>query len=83
MNKLYRILIYMWLAVCSLFIWFGCAALGFVLCFSDLYFMYNVSPLIGLTGVICIILFGMRVSKWMPADYVHNKLEKLFVKAKI
>lgn len=77
MNSFIKYIILVWLAFCAVFIWVGCAIIGFCLTISNLAFMYHVTPFIGLAGVICIIHTGVRVYRSNPADYLESKWQSV------
>lgn len=81
MNQFLRILICLWLVGVALFIHLVLGLSGFALAFTDYHFMYSVTPWMGLTCIICIILAGRRVWKSNPWDYI--KAQVTLVKAKI
>lgn len=84
MNKLLKTLIMVWLAFCAIFIWLACAIAGFALLLDpSLSFMYSITPLIGLTSSICIILMMVRVYRSNPASYIANLIRGYIGKAKI
>lgn len=84
MNRLLRILIMMWLMFSGCAIWVMLMIGGFLSAFtSNLYLMYNITPFVGITCWICIIICMKRVSLSNPATYVASKVGQLLGKAKI
>lgn len=84
MNKLLKVLIMIWLGLSASFIWIGCAILGFMSTFiGNMQWLYDVTPFIGLAGVICIINCMIRVYKSNPYDYIVSGLRSLLGKAQI
>ena len=77
MNTVIKVLAIAWLVICSIFVWFGCMIIGFASLFTSLAFIYHVTPLIGLTCVICIIRTIMSVYKSDPVGYVNDKIKTL------
>lgn len=77
MNIIIKTVIISWLAFCAAFIWIGCALIGFVLTISNYAFMYNVTPFIGLTSAICIIMIGMRVYRSNPERWLESKWQSV------
>lgn len=77
MNIIIKTVIISWLAFCAALIWIGCALIGFVLTISNYAFMYNVTPFIGLTSAICIILLARRVYRSNPLEYLRNKWQSV------
>lgn len=81
MNMLIKILTMLWLAISAIFIWLGCALLGFMSTFiGNISWMVNVTPFIGLACVICIIYCMVRVYKSNPVEFfkqLTSKVKKL------
>lgn len=73
MNIVIKTIAIIWLGLCAIAMWFGCAMLGFVTLFSNMSFMYNVTPFIGITCVICIMLMIIRIYKSNPMEYLFGK----------
>ncbi len=77
MNKLIKTITIVWLGMSAIFVWLGCALLGFMSTFiGNLSWMVNVTPFIGLACVICIINCMMRVYKSNPTDYIRGLIGK-------
>lgn len=78
MNEFIKILLFVWLMLCALFVWVGIAFVGFILAFSPLRFMYDVTPFIGFTAAICIIKCAMyMLLKSNPMAYLEEKVNKV------
>lgn len=89
MNQLIRLVIFVWLMMCALVSWLGCAIIGFLFIFSSNYsWIVSVTPFVGLTIAICIIKCAMYVLlKSNPEVYLMGKMDwiegKLLGKTKI
>ncbi len=85
-NSIVVVLTCMWLAVAAIVSWVGCALVGFIFAFSQYPWVKDVTPLIGLTIVICIIKCIGKVWDSDPIAYFTAKykwLESKLVKEKI
>ena len=83
MNNLIKIILFVWLLGCALFVWVGVAVIGLCLAFTNLSFITAFTPFIGLSVVICIIKCAMLLLKSNPSTYVDAKVEAFFGKKKI
>jgi len=78
MNQLIKSFVFVCLLVSALFVWLAVMLAGFCLSFTNLVFMYNVTPFIGLAVVICIIKCAMYVLlKSNPMAYFEEKVNKV------
>jgi hypothetical protein len=78
MNKLIKTITIVWLGMSAIFVWLGCALLGFMSTFiGNMSLMFNVTPFIGLACVICIINCMMRVYKSNPLAYFEHLLNRV------
>lgn len=79
MNQFIKIVIFIWLMLCALFVWVGVGIIGFMFAFtSNASYMYNVTPFIGFTAAICIIKCAMYVLlKSNPIAYFKEKVNKV------
>lgn len=78
MNQLIRVIIFVWLLLCALIAWAGCAVVGFFLRTSDFYWLHHITPLMGLTIGFCIIKCAIYVlRKSDPIAYIVNKYQWL------
>ena len=74
MNALIKTALICFLAISALFIWITCILAGFCLSFtSNFAFMYDITPFIGLVGVICIIRAIISVYTSNPIGYLNGK----------
>lgn len=89
MNALIKLIAFIWLMLCALISWVGCACIGFLFMFSSTHsWIGNVTPFVGLTIAICIIKCAMYILlKSNPEAYLAGKMDwiegKLFGKTKI
>lgn len=84
MNEFIKIVTFIWLLFCALFVWVVVALAGLLLSFTDLSFMYDITPFIGLFSFVCIIKCAIDVLlKSNPVNYINTKMEWLLGKAKI
>lgn len=74
MNIILKTIIMVWLAFCAIFIWVTLAICGFIFAFTEFQFIYSVTPFIGLTIVIGIIRYMVRVYNSDPMAYIDSKL---------
>jgi len=78
MNQFIKIVTFMWLMFCALFVWVGIGLIGLFLSFTNIAFMYNVTPFIGLAAAVCIIKCAMYVLlKSNPMVYFEEKANKV------
>lgn len=71
-NLIIKTITMIWLGLCAFVAYFGCALFGFICCFSEIPFMYNVTPFIGITCVICIIFLMIRIKRSNPVAYLES-----------
>lgn len=77
MNQFIKLVIFCWLMFCALFVWVGMAMVGFFFAFTKWSVIYSITPLIGLTAVICIIKMAFYVLlKSNPLAYYMEKVDK-------
>ena len=73
MNQALRVITCMWLGLVAFTCWIGLAIVGFFCAFSsDTSFFTRVTPIIGITIVICIIRSMVLVWKSNPFDFLVN-----------
>ena len=78
MNKLIKIIVITSLALSALFVWVTCMIFGFILAFTYSFgFMYDITPLIGVISVFCIIKCAMSVYKSDPMAYLEIQYDRL------
>lgn len=78
MNSAIKFTVFVWLLACALVAWMGCAVVGFFCAFSNISWMYNVTPFIGLTIAIVMIKAAFYVLlKSNPKKYLKDKYVSL------
>lgn len=83
MNEVIKAFTLFWLVVTLFVSWLGCAIIGFFFAFSQYPWVKSVTPMIGITIVICIIKCMGIVINSDPIAYFTAKykwLESKFVK---
>lgn len=61
MNIILKIALSLWLLLCILVVWVGCAVVGLLFAFSEYGFMYGVTPFIGLTAAVPMFYLIYRI----------------------
>ena len=77
MNEFIKLIIFIWLMICALFVWIGMAMVGFFFAFTNWSILYSITPFVGVTAAICIIKCAMYVLlKSNPVAYISEKVDK-------
>ena len=79
MNNFIKFVVFLYLLGCAVFVWVGVAFIGFCFSFtSNMAYMFNITPFIGLAAAICIIKCAMYVLlKSNPMAYFEEKVNKI------
>lgn len=86
-NSIIIVFTCVWLVAAAFIAWLGCALIGFILAFSQYPWMKDVTPLLGLSIVICImkcialvwnsdpIAYFIAKYKWLESKLVKEKIQ--------